>query len=235
MADTCAVCKRPRHSRDAATTRDCFMLAYEREKAASASLREQLARVTRERDEARFMPMGDNHHNAAACPYCGDPLRAARSRIEALERILKRIDAALAPQSPLLPPRRRNHEIHADQTAEGARAVPRRTLDRPGVERGEGHQRAAEGCDLFTAEQLHRAFDPEGRWTGRGVLSSLGKALANAGFRNVNGGQPMQTGDGKIHRLIAVRNPVRWEQATRPELREHYDQFFGPQHAGEVK
>lgn len=33
------------------------------------------ARLARERDEARFAPMGDNHHNAAACPYCNPKLR----------------------------------------------------------------------------------------------------------------------------------------------------------------
>lgn len=34
-------------------------------------LRKQVAELTKERDEARFRPgLGDNHHNAAACPYC---------------------------------------------------------------------------------------------------------------------------------------------------------------------
>jgi len=93
----------------------------------------------------------------------------------------------------------------------------------------------SKNCDIFTVEQLYRAYDPEGRGRGRTSLSGLGKLLSSAGFRQVNGGMPMGTGDGKVHRLTAIRNVVQWQQATRAEIREHYNQFFGPQHAGEVK
>jgi hypothetical protein len=37
-------------------------------------------RLTIERDEARFSPMGDNHHNAAACPYCRPEVEAERDQ-----------------------------------------------------------------------------------------------------------------------------------------------------------
>lgn len=93
---------------------------------------------------------------------------------------------------------------------------------------------ASEGCDLFTPEQLYRAFDPDGRGRGRASIASLGRHLASAGFRQINGGIPVGTATG-IHRLYAVRNVVRWEQATRREVKDHYDQFFSPKTAGGVK
>ena len=33
----------------------------------------------------QFSPSGDNHHNAALCPHCGEPLRKALAEIERLE------------------------------------------------------------------------------------------------------------------------------------------------------
>lgn len=92
----------------------------------------------------------------------------------------------------------------------------------------------SEECDLFTPEQLFKAYDPEGRGKGRASLSALGRALITMGFRQVNGGDLMQVESG-IHRFYAVRNTIKWEQATRNELKEHYNKFFGLQTLGEVK
>ncbi len=39
--------------------------------------------------EARYAPMGDNHHNAALCPHCGAPLREAQKRIAELEALIR--------------------------------------------------------------------------------------------------------------------------------------------------
>jgi FtsZ-binding cell division protein ZapB len=33
----------------------------------------------------QFEPSGDNHHNAALCPYCGEPLRKALAEVERLK------------------------------------------------------------------------------------------------------------------------------------------------------
>lgn len=95
-------------------------------------------------------------------------------------------------------------------------------------------QKVSDSCDIFTPDQLYRAFDPEGRGRGRASVAGLGRALAAAGFRQLNGGIPVMTATG-LHRLYAVRNVVRWEQATRKEVRDHYNSFFGPQIAGGVK
>ena len=95
-------------------------------------------------------------------------------------------------------------------------------------------QVTAAGCDLFTPDQLYRAFDPEGRGRGRASVASLGRQLASAGFRQINGGIPVGTATG-IHRLYAVRRADRWEQSPRKEIRDHYDSFFGPKSAGGVK
>lgn len=95
-------------------------------------------------------------------------------------------------------------------------------------------QAKADGCDLYTPEELYMAFDPDGRGRGRSSIASLGRNLASAGFRQLNGGVPVGTQSG-IHRLYAVRNVVKWEQATRKEIRDHYDQFNGPRAQGSVK
>ncbi len=92
----------------------------------------------------------------------------------------------------------------------------------------------AEGCDLFTSEQLFHACDPNGRGGPRDDYASLGRALQAAGFRQVNGGGPVGTATG-VHRLYAIRNVVKWEQANRKEIREHYNSFFNPKTAGGVK
>lgn len=49
--------------------------------------------IARMIDEERFQPLGDNHHNAAECPYCGDPLRAALDKIIMLEHELHELES----------------------------------------------------------------------------------------------------------------------------------------------
>lgn len=95
-------------------------------------------------------------------------------------------------------------------------------------------QKQAEGCDLYTPEQLYHAFDPQDRGRGRSSIASLGRHLVSAGFRQVNGGIPVYTATG-LHRLYAVRNAAKWEQVPRKEIRDHYDDFFSPKTAGGVK
>lgn len=96
-------------------------------------------------------------------------------------------------------------------------------------------QKIAEGCDLFSSGQLYRAFDPQEKHVGRhGGEVSLGRWLHNAGFRPANQGIPLGTNTG-THRIYAVRNQVKWEQAPRRELRAHYEEFWSPKTAGGVK
>lgn len=51
--------------------------------AAARRGREVQAELARMRD-VQFSPIGDNHHNAALCPHCGEPLRKAMAEIEML-------------------------------------------------------------------------------------------------------------------------------------------------------
>lgn len=95
-------------------------------------------------------------------------------------------------------------------------------------------QEISVGCDIFTPSQLYRCYDPEERGRGRTSVNALGKLLAAAGYRSLNGGLPVVTQSG-VHRLYAVRNQMRWEQSSRREIQEHYNQFFGTARAGEVK
>lgn len=84
-------------------------------------------------------------------------------------------------------------------------------------------ENVATNCDIFTPRQLYRAFDHDGK--ARAGESSLGRALAAAGFRQLNHGIPIRTSLG-LSRLYAVRNTVQWEQATRSELLDHYEKFW---------
>ena len=46
--------------------------------------------------QCQFEPSGDNHHNAALCPHCGEPLRKALAEIERLRGENSQLAAALA-------------------------------------------------------------------------------------------------------------------------------------------
>lgn len=49
----------------------------------------RIAELEKERDEARFAPLGDNHHNAAKCPYCRPTFQDGIKRIAELEREIR--------------------------------------------------------------------------------------------------------------------------------------------------
>lgn len=95
-------------------------------------------------------------------------------------------------------------------------------------------ERVAAECDILSPDQVARAFNPDGNYKPGYGPSSVGRHMQTAGFPYLNGGLPIGTDSG-IHRLYAVRNFVKWQQATRKEIKEHYNQFFGPKSAGEVK
>jgi hypothetical protein len=86
---------------------------------------------------------------------------------------------------------------------------------------GEG---LVEKCDLYSARHLFRAFNPEGKT--RASESSLGRALATAGLRQLNHGMPIRVGTS-VHRMYAVRNYAKWEAASKKEISEHYLKFWG--------
>jgi len=44
----------------------------------------ELSRIEREISLARFAPLGDNHHNAAICPHCGNLLGKAKEVLRVL-------------------------------------------------------------------------------------------------------------------------------------------------------
>lgn len=59
-------------------------------------MREAREQAERERDEAKFSPLGDNHHNAAACPHCGDLLGKAVDRAVTAEACETQLRQAIA-------------------------------------------------------------------------------------------------------------------------------------------
>jgi len=86
-------------------------------------------------------------------------------------------------------------------------------------------EKAAEECDLYTARQLRRCYDPEGR--GKVTEPGMGRELARSGFRQVNAGATIRTKTCGIIRLYAVRNWKKWESASPQVINEHYERYFG--------
>ncbi len=82
----------------------------------------------------------------------------------------------------------------------------------------------AKRCDLFTATQLLKMYDPEQR-TKLGP-AGLARELTMIGFRQANRGQPVRTSAGVL-RLWMIRNINIWSSATSAQLNIHYSKFFG--------
>ena len=85
--------------------------------------------------------------------------------------------------------------------------------------------RVAGDCDLFSASQLLRAYDPDDR--RRVTAPGMAKELLRSGFRSVNCGGTIKTKMGS-QRLYAVRNPDKWRDCSPKVAAEHFDKFFGP-------
>ncbi len=85
-------------------------------------------------------------------------------------------------------------------------------------------EKVAVECDLFLAQHLLRAYDPERRT--RVTEPGMGRALAKAGFRFANNGKKLRTKSG-VARWLLVRNPVIWERAMPVEMVEHVNKFWG--------
>jgi hypothetical protein len=47
----------------------------------------EIERLKKELAEAKFAPLGDNHHNAAACPYCSPKLAQGQERTALIEQL----------------------------------------------------------------------------------------------------------------------------------------------------
>lgn len=85
--------------------------------------------------------------------------------------------------------------------------------------------KVAHGCEILSPTNLLRAFDPERRTP---VTSpGIGRELARAGFRQLNGGSPIRIGTA-LMRLYAVRNEPKWRFASMKLVNDHYESFFGP-------
>ncbi len=58
-----------------------------RAQAAEQRLAALQSEVERQLLEARYSPLGDNHHNAAQCPYCNPKYAALQSEVERLRKV----------------------------------------------------------------------------------------------------------------------------------------------------
>jgi hypothetical protein len=81
----------------------------------------------------------------------------------------------------------------------------------------------ARDCELFTSQQLHQAFDRDGRH--RAGPAAMGRALAAAGFRQLNHANPLSTAIG-MQRVYPIRNEIKWEQSTRKEILDHFNKYW---------
>lgn len=75
--------------------------------------------------------------------------------------------------------------------------------------------------DLWSAQDLLRVYDPEGK--GRVAAGGLSRELKRAGFRQVYNGMQLRTSAGQA-RLFAVRNREQWAEVHNMKtFVEHYD------------
>ena len=82
----------------------------------------------------------------------------------------------------------------------------------------------AEGCDLYTVEQLRAFYDPtDSKRIGN---IGMGKQLAMMGLQYVHQGQAIRTSTG-THRIMAIRNTHRWVSALQGEIRDHWERWHG--------
>jgi hypothetical protein len=68
-------------------------------KAENAKLKAELAEANAKIERLKlvqFSPIGDNHHNAAECPHCGDPLGKLRTQRDRLVELLDEKDKLIA-------------------------------------------------------------------------------------------------------------------------------------------
>lgn len=84
-------------------------------------------------------------------------------------------------------------------------------------------EEVATKCELFTASQILRCYDPEG--VKRVTAIGLAKEMIRSGFRPLNGGSPIRTKAG-IHRLYAIRNHDDWVARPVTEMARHYEKFM---------
>lgn len=80
--------------------------------------------------------------------------------------------------------------------------------------------------DIWSAQDLLKLYDTEGR--GRTTSGGMARELKRAGMMRVYEGMQLATCKGHL-RLYAVRNPEKWEKASRSQLIAHYDATRGGQ------
>jgi hypothetical protein len=85
---------------------------------------------------------------------------------------------------------------------------------------------AAKECELFTARQLLRCYDPQRQ--GKVSEPGMGRELGRSGFKQVNGGKTVRTAFGVV-RLYAIRNEEKWWQASTKDAVMHFNKYFSPE------
>lgn len=82
----------------------------------------------------------------------------------------------------------------------------------------------AVGCDLWSPKQLVKLYDPmDNKKIGE---PGMGKQLALAGCRKVNGGNLIRMSTG-VHDIYAIRNTGTWMRASLGEIRTHWERWHG--------
>lgn len=95
---------------------DAIWESDQRADEADDRIQELEAAVTRWKEQS-FRPLGDNHHNAALCPHCGEPLRKATDEIDRLRDAVKVHHAARGHEALTRQPVWRSAMSAADSTA----------------------------------------------------------------------------------------------------------------------
>lgn len=74
--------------------------------------------------------------------------------------------------------------------------------------------------DIFSAQQLHMLFDPNG--DKKASVNALARELKRAGFVPPGSGAKLRLQDGRMMSTYAVRNILKWKDAQWKEANEHF-------------
>ena len=74
--------------------------------------------------------------------------------------------------------------------------------------------------DIFSTQQLHMLFDPQG--DKKASVNALARELKRAGFIPPGAGAKLRLPDGRMVSTYAVRNIAKWREASWKDACAHY-------------
>jgi len=92
-----------------------------------------------------------------------------------------------------------------------------------------GNTKAAQECDLWTPQQLFKAFNPDSDFK-RGTENGFYTTLRNAEFYRANKGQKIKTRNAGAQVFVIIRNADKWVGAKATDCAAHWDACWSPRY-----